>query len=567
MITLLAATLLALPAVPTATSTAAVTLAQEPKPAAQDPKPAAQEPKPAAQEPKPAAQEPKPAAQEPKPAAQEPKATPQDAKPAAQEPKPAEEPNPEYDAKLAEAGKDPAKLWAVHEWCLTAERRDLSKATLLKLIEVEPDHAEARKQLGHREYDGKWFESYSALSKYRREEDKRMLEEKGVVRFNDGWARPEDIPYLRMGWTKDEATGLWLDPHAAAAVELETRRTANGWKRQDNTWVSPDEFEFLEKDLWKCGEQWLELDKANEYHSQLYQWWEWPGERFVAMGTVPRENMEWARWWADGCYPELVRVLGLEPKRKPSFLVLKDLAQYNSFAAGDQNLGLPATEISGSSSVHFAYFAEAFIDGRVQPPVYRGQGVAFWDVDDEKLRGWGQYAVRHAAAHSYMEAIDPSWETISQAFANPGNLQLNTFWAEKKIPRWLRYGVAAYCERYVRDPSVAAGAEGQWAIRDWAIGQVRGGGELDPLEVIFALNIDANDPAGSARRIQEAGLLVSFMIDGNCAPVTAAHQAFRAALMAGKEQAETAQALQKALAEHTAELKKYAGYPEEQAAK
>jgi hypothetical protein len=57
------------------------------------------------------------------------------------------------------------------------------------------------------------------------------------------------------------------------------------------------------------------------------------------------------------------------------------------------------------------------------------------------------------------------------------------------------------------------------------------------------------------------------MIDGNCPPVAAAHADFRTALMAGKEQAETAQALQTALAEHMPELKKYAGYPEEQAAK
>jgi hypothetical protein len=472
----------------------------------------------------------------------------------------AQDPNPEYDAKLAEAGSDPAKLWALHEWCLAQERRDLSKATLLKLIEVEPDHEEARKQLGHRAYDGKWFESYSALSKYRRDEEKRMLEEQGLVRFNNGWAKPEDIAFLRMGWTKDESSGRWLDPHQVAAAEVAARRTANGWKLQDRTWVSPDEFELMEKGQWKCGEQWLDLAKANEFHSQIYQWWEWPGERFVAMGTIPRESLEWARWWADQVYPELVRAVGVEPAHKPEFLVLKDIAQYNTFAAGDQNLGLPATEISGSSSVHFAYFAEAFIDGRVQPPIYRGQGVCFWDVMDDALRGWGQYAVRHAAAHSYLEAVDPSWDTISQAFANPGNLQLNTFWTEKKIPRWLRYGIASYCERYLRDPSVAAGADGQWAFRDWAIGQVRAGGELDALEVIFGLAIDANDPGGSARRIQEAGLLVSFLLDGDCAPVKAAHAAFREALIAGKGQAEAATALQQALVEHTAELKAYAGY-------
>lgn len=476
----------------------------------------------------------------------------------------AQDADPEYEAKLKEADKDVAKLWALHEWCLAKERRDLSKATLLVLVEVEPDHEEARKQLGHRSYDGKWFESYSALSKYRREEEKRMLEEEGLVRFGEGWARPEDIPYLRMGWTKDEQSGTWLDPHEVAAAEVAARRTANGWKLQDTTWVSPDEFELMEAGKYKCGEQWLEKAKADEFHSQLFQWWEVPGKHFVAMGTVPRDSMEWALWWAEHAYPELVRAVGVEPKKKPSFLVLKDIAQYNTFAAGDQNLGLPASEISGLSSLHFAYFAEAFVDGRTNPPVYRGQGVCFYDVMDEKLSGWGQYAVRHAAAHSYMEAVDPSWETISQVVsnANPGALQLNAFWEEKRIPRWLRYGIATHCERFLRDPVKAPGTEGEWAFRDWAIGEVRKRGPLDPLEVIFALNLDSNDTDGSTKRMQEAGLLVSFMLDGGCAPVSQAHQAFRAALIAGEGHAEALQALQQAIVDHEAELKAYAGYGE-----
>ena len=450
----------------------------------------------------------------------------------------AQDANPEYDKRLAAAGKDAAALWALHEWCLEQERKDLSKSTLLLIIEVEPDHEEARKALSHRAYDGKWFESYSALSKYRRDEEKRMLEEEGLVRFNDGWARPEDIPFLRMGWAKDEASGVWMDPHEVAEAEVATRKTANGWKQQDTTWVSPDEFELMDQGLFKCGEQWLPVEKANEYHAQLFQWWEHPGVHYIALGTLPRPQMEWARWWADESYPDLVRALGVEPRKRPSFLVLNTLAQYNTFAAGDQNLGLPPTEISGSSSVHFAYFAEAWVDGRVQPPAYRGQGVCFWDINDPNLVPWGQYAVRHAAAQSYMEAIDPSWDTISQAYTNPQALQVNTFWNEKKIPRWLRYGIASFCERYTRDPS-ATGEDDPMRIRAWAMKELRAGGDLEELDVIFAMNLDSGDPGGSVRRMHEAGLIVSFILDGGCAPVKSAHNAFTQAMLATNPQLQT----------------------------
>jgi hypothetical protein len=186
-------------------------------------------------------------------------------------------------------------------------------------------------------------------------------------------------------------------------------------------------------------------------------------------------------------------------------------------------------------------------------------GVCFWDYDDEGLRVWGQYAVRHAAALSYMEAVDPSWETISQAIANPGSLQIESFWNEKKLPRWFHYGLASYCERYAQDRSVGEGGD-PWSFRAWAVQNLRSGGELEPLEQVFAMNLDPNDPAASVRRIHEAGLLVSFVLDGDCAPVKAAHEALVAAFAGGEDTAEQVQALQQALVDNLDQLKAYAKF-------
>jgi predicted secreted protein len=474
----------------------------------------------------------------------------------------AQDPDPEYAQRLADAGEDTGKLWDLAEWCKERDLREERKSTLLKIIEIDGDHEQARKALGHRQYDGKWFESYSALSKYRREEEKRM-EEQGLVRFNDGWAPAADVPFLRMGWEKDPS-GNWTHPAELARRQEDARLSSEGWTRQGMTWVSPEDQAKVDEGLWKCGEDWLPLEEANEYHSQLLQWWESPGEHFVLLATVPRAAdgtgaVAWATWWADQCWEDLARATGVQPTQPPSVLVLNSLQQYNTFAAGDQGQQIPPSEITGASSVHFAFLADALFDPRVQPPMWRGMGVCFWDRADEAMAVWGQYAVRHAAALSYLEAVDPSWETISNAVANPGNMQVAAFWNEKKLPRWLHYGIASYCERYAKDPQAGEGGD-PWAFRAWAIQNLRAGGELQPLEQIFSMNLDPNDPAGSVRRIHEAGLLVSFVLDGGCEPVSAAHEALKQALAAGEDTAEQVQALQQALADHLDELKAYAKF-------
>lgn len=475
---------------------------------------------------------------------------------------PLQDTDPEYEKKLAEAGNDVAKLWAVHEWCKERELRDLSKQTLQKIIALDANHEEARKALGHRLYDGQWFESYSALSKYRREEETRMAE-KGLVRFNDTWAPAAEVPYLRMGWTKD-ASGTWSHPSVQEQRTQEADLKGKGWVQQDQTWISPEEQAKVNEGLFKCGEEWLPLEQANAYHAQLMRWWELPSEHFVTLTTLPRSPKkdgpaEWAAWWAELSYPELMRAVGVAPKEKTHLIVVDSLDQYNKLASGDQALGVPTTEVSGASSVHFAYFADALYDPRVQPPLWRGMGVCYFDYDDDGLRHWGQYAVRHAAALSFLEAVDPSWEAVSQAVANPTNIQVPAFWGEKRLPRWMHYGIASYCERFSKDPAPPEGGD-PWVFRAFALQQLRAAGALDPFDLIFAVNLDPNDSTGSERHIHEAGLLVSFMLDGNCEPVAKAHAELKKVFAAGGSTAEAVQALQKAIIDNEAALKTFAGY-------
>src|SRR5262245_56019748 len=106
----------------------------------------------------------------------------------------------EADAQITAAGTDVAKLLELAKSFSSGGKDDAAKKTYKKIVEIDPNHAEARKALRHHSYDGKWFESYAELSKYRREETAKM-KDKGLVRFKDEWIPEGDLPYRNMGWS------------------------------------------------------------------------------------------------------------------------------------------------------------------------------------------------------------------------------------------------------------------------------------------------------------------------------------------------------------------------------
>ena len=246
----------------------------------------------------------------------------------------------DVDAKIAGAGQDVAKLLEVAKAFTAESKDDAAKKTYKKIVELDPKHEEAHKALRHHSYDGKWFESYAELSKYRREETAKM-KEKGLVRFRDEWVAEADLPYLNMGWVKDES-GRFIDPVAAEREKQIAKYKADGYefRADDSTWISPAEKAQWSSGLWKCGEQWVDLAKANEFHAVMGQWWMREGDHFVCWSTCEWEGANWAVWYADQTYADLVRLFGLQPKKKPHFVVLNSLDQYNQ-AAGGQPPVLP----------------------------------------------------------------------------------------------------------------------------------------------------------------------------------------------------------------------------------
>ena len=443
----------------------------------------------------------------------------------------------EVDGQIAAAGKDTAKLMELGASLKTAGKDDAAKKAFKKVIEIDPNHKEARKELRHHEYNGKWFESYAELSKYRREEAAEM-KKVGKVKWKDQWVLEVDKPYLDMGWEKTDKG--WVNPVEAAREKqiAEWRAAGHEFRADDSTWVAPAEMDKWKQLLWKCGDEWLDMAKADEFHSRIGQWWQLDGAHFVTLSTTDWMGANDARAIAEQTYPELKRLFGLDPAKKPAFVVLNSIDQYNKFSAGDQELQLPPSETEGFSSLHHAYFADALFVPAPElpsaPPQFMGAGVALWDRKGQTA-GWGPFAVRFAAAQSFIEAIDPSWNAVAELIASAaGGAQPNpgAFWAEKRIPRWMRYGAASYVERFMKMPADEGG--NPWATREWSMADLKKKGGMRKLEDLFAFTLDLNDIDGSTRLYHEAGLVVSFLLDGadGNKKLATKHAAFKAALKA-----------------------------------
>ncbi len=471
--------------------------------------------------------------------------------------------DPALDAKITAAGKDVGKLLELAAACTAAGQDDDAKKVFAKVLEVDAANEVAHKGLRHQFYDGKWYGSFAELSKFKREEAAAM-KAKGLARFKDGWVPEADVPFLTMGWTKDSSGG-WENPaEAAAAVQVaEWQKAGYVFRADDNSWVAPDDADLIAKLLWKCGDEWVETDVANAYHTEIGAWWQLVGEHFTVWTTCDWDGGNWARWYADKTWPDLVRLFGVEPASRPHFIVLNSISQYNQ-ASGGNPPSIPESE--GWSSVFGAYFADAYFDLGVKPPLYQGAGVSFWDRNDAGLKAWGPGWLRWAAAQSYVDAIDPSWSaiaaTISGGAGNGAAPNAAAFWGEKKIPRWLRYGAASYAERFMTNPDAPEGSD-PWGLRAFAFGELKKGGGLGKLEDVFAFQIDPNKQDEAAHLYQQAGLLVSFILDGAAGDkaIGSAHDAFRSALQSGSKAEVTAaaEALQKALVTSEPEIRKFAG--------
>jgi hypothetical protein len=463
---------------------------------------------------------------------------------------------PEVEAEfarfLAAAGNAVGKLWELHLWCVSAKLDRHDARVLRTILRLDPEHAPAHQALGHVFAAGQWFSSSAALERFQLSQDPAVALARGWVEYRSLWLHPDEKAFAVKGWTKDHETGQWLTPG-------DKKMLAEGWVRQDLEWIHPQDGARVDEGSWWVDGEWLDLLHANRRHASVDAMWRIPSAEVLLHSTADREVSLRAMREMARALVDLRKVFGVEPALPLRVGLLRDEEQYDRFAFGDPDGRRPANHAGRLQVVHSAYFAESCFRRVARKWEYMGMGVCYWDTRIPNGDAYGVHAARLAAGLSYVDAIDPSPNAVKKALvAGPGPDHYVAYEAEKKLPAWLRWGGAVYAERYFRDTTV--GPDGDpWWTRKWSLDNLRERGGLRPLDQILAFRIDPDDREDALKMLIEAGLLVAFLVDGDCAPVSAEHAAFKKALAAGRPNAQRITALTDVLRAHWTELRAFAG--------
>jgi len=413
----------------------------------------------------------------------------------------------DFNDQMKAAGDDAEKLWALYQWTQEDKKRSkYAKRVLIKLLKVDPEHAEGHAALGHTRFDDQWFETDRELETYKK---KRALE-LGLVDWKGEWVEPDDLPYLRKGLQKD-SRGLWFDPEVK-------KKLAEGWVQQDLVWIAPDEKANVEKGLWKCGTKWLSLEEADEFHSYLGEPWIIPDGKAVAHSFASRATAQRALAIANQAYFDVSKATGTNSDLPVPFALTRDQEQFLKFCDGDEEYDHPMLEPRALSTQLRATYADLWFD--FENKRYLGMGATFWDPAVEHADKYAINDVRMAYGLSFMETLDPATKAIDEVFARKEvepRFVLDRI-NGRQLPEWIHFGVAAYTSRWFIDTSVGQGGNPNWAPQ-WSATNIRSQGNLDPLNTILEFQIAA-DNTNTNKLVNEAGLLVAFCVDGKDVAVT-----------------------------------------------
>lgn len=430
----------------------------------------------------------------------------------------------EFDKRFEAAKADIVQLWELYDWCEAYGLQKYHKRVLNAVLKLDENDRRAHEALGHEEYDGKWWDDPKKLEKYRLEKEKTEAEAKGYVIYKGRYVDPKDIPFLERGLVKDE-NGAWIDKEVQ-------EKLAAGFVRQDLEWIAPDQKENIDKGLWKCGDQWLSLDAANTFHEFLGREWRIPyGEDLVIRTTLPRATADEIAKDLQRAARDTERFFGRRAYNV-HVLLLRSLDQFNEFAGGGGNG--PGADLLGWSAVRGAFLADGNYDLKTRK--LDTVGVGMWDLADANGPRFGRHFARFAYGIAAVESLDSSPDARKKMeTAGLTDATLGAYFDEKVLPPILRYGFASYCDRYFLDQQAGAGGDSQWA-RKWSVENITSQGGLDPLARVLTFQFDNSTEQGAkdtTKLLNQAGLVVSFILDGKCEPVVTAHDAFKAAVVSG----------------------------------
>ncbi|MEO0649863.1 MAG: hypothetical protein AAFZ65_04210 [Planctomycetota bacterium] len=359
-----------------------------------------------------------------------------------------------------------------------------------------------------------------------------LLAEDSTASYGTGFRRAADGQWLHApDLSRLDAGGVRFDLAVLPASAAEAGRTGQ----------------------FPCGPFWFERADADDYHSRLLRWWSLPGRHTILHATVDRSTAEAALAWADFVVPDLERLFGRRPRQPATVVLLRSNVQYNAFATTDPSTGAIPPESIGFSAFHHAFPCEQWLDA-ARGFDHPGAACAYWEESTEAGRAWGPFAVRHAAAQSFVEWLDPSPRTVAAYRADPSQpFDSHAFWGEKQLPLWLRYGAAMYSERFFLEPGAS---DPSWARR-WSMQALDAAGGLGDLDRLFAFEVGQDAVASSQELLLEAGAAVCFLLDGGDPVVGAAHSHFLTVQREGGDLGTALAGIESALRERSAALEAF----------
>jgi len=150
---------------------------------------------------------------------------------------PAEE---EYDQIRPQFADTVEAQWEIAQWCLHNGLPTERKVHLRRIIELAPDHAEARRALGYTKVGDEW-----------KTQAQRMTE-RGLVRYRGRWRFPQEVALIEerkqqevteKGWYRDIKRWLgWLDTQRA-------QQAVDNIREIDDPNAVPALAQYLEDDL------------------------------------------------------------------------------------------------------------------------------------------------------------------------------------------------------------------------------------------------------------------------------------------------------------------------------
>lgn len=105
--------------------------------------------------------------------------------------------------------------WKLAAWCLEQGLTVQRKAHLERVIELDPDHAEARRALGYSKIDGRWTTQ------------EELMRNRGYMRYRGRWLLPQEVELLKKKESSEKAEKEWAQKVERWQNNLGTDRDAS----------------------------------------------------------------------------------------------------------------------------------------------------------------------------------------------------------------------------------------------------------------------------------------------------------------------------------------------------